>query len=521
MLQFHLPLIIKKQNKKMINNKRIAKNTLLLYLRMLLLMAVSLYTSRVVLEVLGVTDYGIYNVVGGIVSMLGFLNSSMSNAVQRFLSYEIGKGITGKVAHVFNIAMLAHFFIAIVVFIILELAGFWYLNNHMVLPVERLVAANWVLQCTVVTTMFSIMQVPYNAIIIAKEDMGIYAYISIFEVVLRLLIVYILLIGSFDRLKLYAVLMMIATLVVLMINRIYCIRKYREAHFKFVRDKQLLKEMTSFASWNMFGEIAWVATGQGVNIILNLFYGPTINAARGLAEQINAAVMRFINNFQVALNPQITKSYSSGELEDMKRLLYMGTKISYFVLFLLALPIVIEMDFILGLWLHVVPTHTTLFCQLILICSLTACVSNLLAQVARAYGKIRKYQMIVSLFLLLNFPLSYIILKFGASAEMTVVINIFIQGLLLFVRLLLIRSMIELSIRQFVLNVIIPIIGVTGFAVVLPIFWKCYSNTSIINSLITIVLALMSSTASVFYLGMKKSERSKIKCLIVKKIKRV
>ena len=260
---------------------------------------------------------------------------------------------------------------------------------------------------------------------------------------------------------------------------------------------------------------------EGVNIILNLFYGPTINAARGLAEQINAAVMRFINNFQVALNPQITKSYSSGELEDMKRLLYMGTKISYFVLFLLALPIVIEMDFILGLWLHVVPTHTTLFCQLILICSLTACVSNLLAQVARAYGKIRKYQMIVSLFLLLNFPLSYIILKFGASAEMTVVINIFIQGLLLFVRLLLIRSMIELSIRQFVLNVIIPIIGVTGFAVVLPIFWKCYSNTSIINSLITIVLALMSSTASVFYLGMKKSERSKIKCLIVKKIKRV
>ena len=224
----------------MSNNKRIAKNTLFLYVRMLLMMAVSLYTSRIVLEVLGVTDYGIYNVVGGIVSMLGFLNSSMSNAVQRFLSYEIGKGADGKVAHVFNVALLAHFIIALVVFVILELVGVWYLNNHMVLPPERLPAANWVLQCTIVTTLFSIIQVPYNGIIIAKEDMGIYAYVSIFEAVLKLLIVYMLLMGSFDRLKLYAVLMMVATVVVLMINRIYCIRTYDEAHYKFVRDKVLL-----------------------------------------------------------------------------------------------------------------------------------------------------------------------------------------------------------------------------------------------------------------------------------------
>lgn len=504
----------------MSNNKRIAKNTLFLYIRMLLMMVVSLYTSRVVLEVLGVTDFGIYNVVGGIVSMLGFLNSSMSNAVQRFLSYEIGKGADGKVAHVFNIAILAHFIIALVVFVILELAGVWYLNNQMVLPPERLVAANWVLQCTIVTTMFSIIQVPYNGIIIAKEDMGIYAYVSIFEAILKLLIVYLLLIGSFDRLKLYAVLMMLTTLVVLMINRIYCIQKYRESHFKFVRDKVLLKEMSSFASWNMIGEIAWVMTGQGVNMILNLFFGPTVNAARGLAEQVNAAVIRFINNFQVALNPQIIKSYSAGELDEMKRLLYMGTKISYFVLFLLALPVIFEMDFILSLWLNDVPEHTTLFCKLILISSLTACVSNLLAQVAKAYGKIRKYQMIVSLFLLLNFPFSYFILVLGASAEMTVVVNIVIQGILLFVRLLLIRPMIALSIKQFVLNVMIPIIGVTGVAVVIPLAWKYYSNLSVTNSLITIILVLISTIISIVYVGMNKYERMKIKDLIVNKIKR-
>ena len=504
----------------MINNKRIARNTMLLYVRMLIMMIVSLYTSRVVLEVLGVTDYGIYNVVGGIVSMLGFLNSSMSNAVQRFLSFEMGKGADGKVSHVFNIAMLAHLFIAIVVLIILEIAGTWYLNNHLVVPLDRMEAANWVLQCTIVTTFFSIMQVPYNGIIIAKEDMGIYAYISVFEAFVRLLIVYLLLIGPYDRLKFYAILMMTVTLVVLMINRVYCIKKYHETHFRFVRDKSLLKDMTSFASWNMIGEIAWVMTGQGVNIILNLFFGPSINAARGLAEQVNAAVMRFINNFQVALNPQITKSYSSGDIEDMKKLLYMGTKISYYVLFFLAFPIIIEMDFILGLWLNDIPPHTTLFCQLILVCSLTACVSNLLAQVARAYGKIRKYQMIVSLFLMLNFPLSYIILLLGATAEMTVTINILIQGLLLFVRLFLIRPMIALSIRQFVVKAVIPIMIVTGSAMVLPIIWKYYINTSVINSLITILLALISSAISILDLGMNKAERMKINDILIKRIKR-
>ena len=502
----------------MINNKRIARNTMLLYIRMLIMMIVSLYTSRVVLEALGVTDYGIYNVVGGIVSMLGFLNSSMSNAVQRFLSFEMGKGTDGRVSHIFNIALLAHSFIAIVVFVILEIVGTWYLNNHLVVPHERMEAANWVLQCTIVTTFFAIMQVPYNGIIIAKEDMGIYAYISVFEAFMRLSIVYLLLMGSFDRLKLYAVLMMAVTLVVLLINRVYCIKKYRETHFRFVRDKLLLKDMTTFALWNMIGEIAWVMTGQGVNIILNLFFGPSINAARGLAEQVNAAVMRFINNFQVALNPQITKSYSSGDIEDMKKLLYMGTKISYFVLFFLAFPIIIEMDFILGLWLHDIPPHTTLFCQLILVSSLTACVSNLLAQVARAYGKIRKYQMIVSLFLMLNFPLSYIILLLGATAEMTVTINILIQGLLLFVRLLLIRPMIALSIRQFVVKAVFPIIIVTGLSVVLPLTLKYYVNTSVTNSLITIVLALISSTISILYFGMNKSERMKMKVLIIKRV---
>lgn len=253
------------------NNKRIAKNTLLLYIRMLFMMLVSLYTSRVVLEKLGVTDYGIYNVVGGIVGMLGFLTSSMSNAVQRYLSFEIGLGNADKVNRIFNVSLMAHYAIAAIVFAIMEIAGVWYLNNYINIPADRLDAANWVLQCSIFTTVFTIVQVPYNAIIIAKEQMGIYAYISILEVVLKLAVVYSLVIGHIDRLKLYSILIMIVTISVLMIYRIYCIRKYKEAKFKFIKDVKTFKEIIGFAGWNMFGEIAWVFTGQGVNIILNLF----------------------------------------------------------------------------------------------------------------------------------------------------------------------------------------------------------------------------------------------------------
>lgn len=502
-----------------VNNKRIAKNTLLLYFRMLIMMFVTLYTSRIVLHMLGVEDYGIYNVVGGIVSMLGFLNSSMAIAVQRFLSYEMGKGENGRIKYVFSIAMLAHIAIAIFVIIILETIGLWYLNNKMVIPIERLDAANWVLQCSIITTFFSIMQVPYNGIIIAKEDMGIYAYISIIEAALKLLIAYLLLIGDFDRLKLYAILMMIVTLITLTINRVYCIRKYPEARFKFTKDSKLLKEIVSFAGWNMVGEVSWVLTGQGVNIILNYFFGPAVNAARGLAEQVNAAVMRFISNFQTALNPQLIKSFSAGQIEEMKKLLFTGSRLSYFILFFLALPILMEMDFILGLWLKEVPMYTTIFCQLIIICSLVACISNLLAQVARAYGEIRKYQFVVSLFLMLNFPLSFVILKLGASPEMTIVINISIQATLLFVRLYLIRQMIPLSIREFCGSVVEPIILVSFIAAIAPYLWKWITHPSILNSISTILIALVSAGVTILFIGLTNGERNNVFKLIKRIIK--
>jgi O-antigen/teichoic acid export membrane protein len=498
------------------NNKRIAKNTLLLYFRMLLMMFVTLFTSRVILDKLGVTDYGIYNVVGGVVAMLGFLNSSMSNAVQRYLSFEIGKNNEAGVNRIFNVSLFAHAGIAVFVFVVMEIVGVWYLNTHMNIPAERMDAANWVLQCSIFTTLFTIVQVPYNAIIISKEQMGIYAYISILEVVLKLLVVYMLAIGNFDKLKLYSVLIMVVTIGIVMIYRCYCTRKYKEAKFKFVKDWNLLKQIVGFASWNMLGELAWVFTGQGVNIILNSFFGPVVNAARGLAEQVNGAVNRFVANFQTAVNPQLIKNYASDQLGEMKTLLFRSTRFSYYLLLALSLPIILKMDFILHLWLKEVPDYTTGFCQLVLVSSLVSTLSNLLAQVARAYGKIRNYQIIVSIFLFLNFPLSYIVLKFGCSPLSTMFVNIGVNAMLLFVRLRLTNRMIQMTYGSFIRNVLFPVIIVTSVALVIPLTIYFMLDNSIISFIIVCLVSFVSVGVSTYALGMNANERQYILATISK-----
>lgn len=503
------------------NNKRIAKNTLLLYFRMLLMMFVTLFTSRVVLDKLGVTDYGIYNVVGGVVAMLGFLNSSMSNAVQRYLSFEIGKNNEAGVNRIFNVSLFAHAGIAVFVFVVMEIVGVWYLNTHMNIPAERMDAANWVLQCSIFTTLFTIVQVPYNAIIISKEQMGIYAYISILEVVLKLLVVYMLAIGNFDKLKLYSVLIMVVTIGIVMIYRCYCTRKYKEAKFKFVKDWNLLKQIVGFASWNMLGQLAWVFTGQGVNIILNSFFGPVVNAARGLAEQVNGAVNRFVANFQTAVNPQLIKNYASDQLGEMKTLLFRSTRFSYYLLLALSLPIILKMDFILHLWLKEVPDYTTGFCQLVLVSSLVSTLSNLLAQVARAYGKIRNYQIIVSIFLFLNFPLSYIVLKFGCSPLSTMFVNIGVNAMLLFVRLRLTNRMIQMTYGSFIRNVLFPVIIVTSVALVIPLTIYFMLDNSIISFIIVCLVSSVSVGVSTYALGMNANERQYILATISKIITKI
>ena len=493
------------------NTKRIAKNTIFLYIRMLLIMAVTLYTSRVVLDKLGISDYGTYNVVGGIVSMLGFLNNAMSNAVQRYLSFEIGKKNEIRVNHIFNVSMIAHINIALFFLIVMEIAGVWYLNNFLNVHPSRLDAAHWVLQCSIVTTVFSIMQVPYTAIIISKEKMGIYAYISIIEVTLKLLAVYFLSIADIDRLKLYAVLMMVVQIFILMINRIYCIKKYKEANFKIVNDIPLLKEILGFASWNVLGEIAWVFTGQGVNMILNVFFGPVVNAARGIAEQVNGAVSKFVSNFQVALNPQIIKTYAAEDWEETMRLVYRGTRFSYYLVFALSLPLIIEMETILNIWLRKVPEYSVIFCQLILVNSMIMSISNLLSQIARAYGKIRNYQIVVSVILAFNFPLSYLFLKLGASPVATVVVNMAIQFVLIFVRLFLTKKMITYRFMEFLRQIFIPIAKVSIMAIFLPVILKFYLPNNRISFLMILSVSCVSVLLSAYVLGMNKHEQALIR----------
>ena len=391
------------------NNKRIAKNTIALYVRMLFMMAISLYTNRVVLEKLGVIDYGIYNVVGGIVVMLGFLSGCMSNSVQRYLSFEIGKNDKERVNKIFNASVFVHLGIAAFVLLAMEIGGLWYLNQQMNIPPERLSAANWVFQCSLCVTLFTIMQVPYNAMIISKEKMGIYAYISIIEAVLKLLIVYLLVITPYDRLKLYSVLTMVVSVFILIAYQIYCKRNFEETKFYFVKEWNLFKELISFSGWNMLSEMAWSFTGPGVSLILNAFYGPIVNAAKGVADQVNGAVARFAMNFQTAVNPQLIKQYAAGDIEGMTVLLFRGTRFSFFLLFVLSLPLILEMDYVLHLWLANVPEYATEFCQLTLINSIFVFSNNLLPKIAWAYGKIRNYQIIISFVLFLNFPLSILL----------------------------------------------------------------------------------------------------------------
>lgn len=485
------------------------------------MMAISLYTNRVVLDKLGVTDFGIYNVVGGIVVMLGFLSGCMSNSVQRYLSYELGKNNTEGVNRVFNVALVVHVCIAVFVLLVMETVGLWYLNTHINIPAARMNAANWVFQCSLLTMMFTIMQVPYNAIIVSKEKMSIYAYISILEVTLKLLVVYILVIGSYDRLKLYGVLIMSVTIGVLMVYRIYCIKKFEEAKFRVVKDWSLFKDIISFSGWNMLSEVAWTFTGPGVNLILNVFYGPAVNAARGLAEQVNGAVSRFVQNFQTAVNPQLIKLYAADEIEEMTKLLFRSTRFSYFLLFTLSLPLIIEMDYILHLWLKVVPVYTTEFCQLILICSLVSVNSTLLPKIAWAYGKIRNYQIIVSVVLFLNFPLSYLVLKIGLSPLATTYVAIFIQVFIIWTRLYLVSKMVGLSKSRYFHDVLLKNLSVTVAAVLLPMMLKYYMNDTLLSVVSIMIVSGLSALLSSYFVGMEDKEKTLVVNMVKKGIKKI
>lgn len=493
------------------NNKRIAKNTIFLYIRMLLIMVVTLYTSRVILSTLGIEDFGIFNAVGGIVAMLGFLNSSMANAVQRFLSFEMGKQNTGKVSSIFNVSFQAHVAIAICVFIIMEIGGVWFLNHKMNIPSERMLAAQWVFQSSVVVSIIAILQVPYNALIMAKEQMNVYAYVSVVEVLLKLGIVYLLLLTDSDKLVFYSILNVVISMIVTALYVVYCKRKFEESRLRYVKDMKSLRNLTGFASWNMLGEIAWILTGQGVNILLNIFFGPVVNAARGVAYQVEGAVMRFVQSFQVALNPQIIKTYAANQHGQTMSLVYMGTRFSFYLVLILSMPLYFEIDYVLSIWLKEVPPMTADFCRLIFVCGLVQTCSNLFATVAKAYGKIRNYQLIISFILMCNFPLSYLMLHWGFSPLSTVVVAILIQVFCLLARLLLMKRMIIYSIREFLCNVLVPLLVVTLLSGIVPCVISRIMTHGLSRFLCNVAATELVMVLIVYTLGLRQNERQLVR----------
>lgn len=396
------------------NNKRIAKNTLSLYMRMLLVMAVSLYTSRVVLASLGVEDYGIYNVVGGVIGMFGFLNGSMLTSTQRFLNFALGKGDKSLVSRVFSTAFYVHFAIALVVFLLCETVGLWFLNCKMVIPDERLFAANVVFQVSMVGVFTGVIGVVYNACLVAHEKMSFYAYVSIFDTLAKLLVAYLISIAPFDRLIFYGSLNMLTSAVSFFIYYTCCRRLFDETKLRRVKDWGLLRRMLSFSGWNLFGSFAWMLRDQGVNMVINMFTGPVVNAARAVALQVSNAVQGFVSNFTLALSPQITKNYAAGHIAEMESLAYRCSKFGFLLLFFIAYPLLLNLDFVLGLWLKEVPDYTPIFITLILVEAFVNTLFNMpFLTSLQATGNIRNYQVAVSSIMLLIVPMSYVLLRLG------------------------------------------------------------------------------------------------------------
>jgi len=506
-------------NTKIENNKRIAKNTLLLYFRTLFVMAVSLYTSRVVLNTLGVQDYGIYNVVGGVVSMFSVISSSLSSSISRFITYELGHQDKNRLKRIFATSVNIQLGISLFILLLAETFAIWFLNYKMNIPIERISAANWVLQCSLLSFIINLISVPYNACIIAHERMAAFAYISILEVILKLIVVYMLLISPYDKLSTYAILLVIVSLIIRMAYGIYCKRHFEESHYTFIYDKPLIKEMTVFAGWSFFGNGAYMLNTQGIDILINLFFGVTLNAARGIATQVQNAVMQFVNNFTVAINPQITKSYASREMEYMYKLICRGARFSYFLLLLFIIPIVCESNYILKLWLKNVPEHTAIFLNLTLAGALMTILGNSMLTGIFATGNIKRYQLWVTMVGCLVFPLTWIAFRLGFPATAAYIVYIAVYFILIFVRLYIAKGVLNFPVKMFIQDVIFKIVPVSIIAFVPPILIVNGMQSNFLRLCITCSISLIFTLLLIYTLGLNINERKKIIEKIIKMIK--
>lgn len=490
------------------NSKRIAKNTLLLYFRTFIVLLISLYTSRVILRTLGVEDFGIYNVVGGVIVMLGYLTNSLSAASSRYITYDLGKGDVTQMKTTFGNILTIHFIMAGIIILIAETAGLWFVCTQLNIPIERQYAAMWVYQFAIFSSVVALIGVPYNSAIIAHEKMSAFAYISISDVILKLIIACILPFIPYDRLIVYSFLFLCIQIFDRVMYGVYCTKHFEETKAHISYNKKLFKEIFKFAGWTMTGNLAAMGFSQGLNILLNIFFGPVINAARGIAIQVQSACQQFCSNFQMALNPQLTKSYAQEDLDYMHKLLIKSSKFSFYILFFIVLPLMFEAEFVLKIWLGSVPEHTANFLRLILITGLLYTLSNPITVSVHATGKIKKFQIVEGSILISIVPIAYLLLKFfHVPPESVFIVHIIVEIVTQYARLRIALPMINLRISTYLKQVILPIIQVIVLAPIIPFIALFYIGHSWIAFIATCIICVLCSSLLIFTLGCTSSER--------------
>ena len=506
----------------MSENKRIAKNTLLLYLRSIIVMLVTLYTSRVVLKVLGVDDFGVYNVVGSLVVMFSLMSSSLVNTSSRFITFELGRNNFDELKRTVNGSITIHILLGIIVVIVAEIVGTWVLNYKMNIPADRIIAANWVFQCSLLSFFFNLISTPYNALIVSHEKMNVYAYISILEVSLRLLAVFLLSRILFDKLIVYALLILSISILLRIIYQIYCKVHFPESRkIKLKVDSGLFKQLFSFTGWEMIGSGAGILRNQGIDILLNLFFGVVINAAKGIANQVQAAVYSFVSNFQMAINPQITKNYAANNYQRVHSLIKQGSRFSFYLFLILSMPIILETKIVLNIWLVKVPDYSVVFVRLTFISLLIDTFYRFMVVAVAATGNIKNYQIVVGGIKLLALPLTYLFLKLGGNPTTGLLVVIFLEVVCFFINLHFVKTMIKFDSVDFLNNIVLKSLYILIIASILPLIIKFYLveiNQYVYLSIITLV-SLLSCGLSIYYFGLLRTEKLKAKSLIIKQIK--
>lgn len=493
-----------------IRNNQIGKNMLFLYFRMLLTMCVGLFTSRIILQTLGITDYGIYNIVDGLVVIWGFINGSMDAGTRRFLTFALGKEDKGTANRVFCTSVLIHILVAVAIFVLAETIGLYFFHEKLIIPHERFMAAFWAYQGTILSSLISVISTPYKSLVIAEERMSVFAYISIIEVVLRLLIVYILWIGIADKLVLFSALNVCVQILLYICYILYCRRCFAVSRFRFLWDKTLFLSMVKFSSWTLNGTMALTGCIQGLNILLNMFFGPTVNAAYSIAMTVQTKITQFCNNTQIAFNPPITKCYASGEMERMRHLVVINSKISYYLLLLITLPVLVNLSPLLNLWLDIVPEYTEQFIVVMIISSMIRALGNPLMASLHATGDIKRFQLWEGTVFLLVLPIAYILLKYiGILPVWAIMIYLLAESVAQGIRIHIILPMINMKRQSYMRRVLQPVIVTTILAGLPPfaIQQAFFPEASALSIILLMSLSLVTASAFSFVIGCEKKER--------------